>query len=106
VEEIAQGVPIGNTFDSPIGRSVGLGQLVSIIVSNVLVLAGIVMVFFFIAGGIGIISGGSGDNPERAAKGKQSVTFALVGFLVIFAAYWIIQIVEELTGVSILNPGF
>ena len=105
MEEIAQ-VPIGPTFNSPIGQSVGIGQLVSIIISNIMVLAGIVMVFLFVAGGIGIISGGSSDNPERASKGKQAVTFALVGFLIIFAAYWIIQVVEEITGVNILNPGF
>ena len=99
-------VDIGTTFNSPIGQTVGAGQLVSIIISNILVLAGIVMVFFMVAGGIGIIAGSNQDNPERAAKGKQALTFALIGFAVIFASYWIIQIIEQFTGLSILNPGF
>jgi len=35
----------------------GIGTLASIIVSNALVIAGIIVLFFFIAGGIGMISG-------------------------------------------------
>ncbi len=99
-------VPIGSTFNSPIGQTVGLGNLVSIILSNALLLAGVLMVFFLVVGGIGVISGAGEDNPEKAGKGRQAVTFALMGFLVIFAAYWIIQVIEQVTGVEIFNPGF
>jgi uncharacterized RDD family membrane protein YckC len=99
-------IDIGSTFNSPFGRTIGAGGLVSIIVSNLLVLAGIVMVFFMVAGGIGVIAGSSQDNPEQTAKGKHAVTFAIIGFVVIFASYWIIQIIEQFTGVNIFNPGF
>lgn len=97
---------IGSYFNSPIGKSIGAGELVGIIISNAIGIAGLIMVFLMVAGGIAIISGSGSDNPEQAAKGKQAVTYALIGFLIIFAAYWIIQIVEQLTGFGILNPGF
>ena len=84
----------------------GLGNLVSIILSNALLLAGLLMVVFLIVGGIGVISGAGNDNPEKAGQGRQAVTFGLIGFLVVFAAYWIIQIIEQVTGVNIFNPGF
>jgi len=98
-------VNIGDSFKSPFGQSKGIADLVSVILSNILVIAGIVLVFFFIFGGISIIAGSGQDNPEKTAKGKQTVTAALIGFIIIFAAYWIIQIIESLTGLNILNPG-
>ncbi len=97
-------VDIGTTFGSPFGQGKGLGDLVSVVLSNVLVIAGIVLLFFFIFGGISMIAGAGQDNPEKAAKGKQAATAALIGFIIIFAAYWIIQIVEKITGLDILNP--
>jgi len=105
VEKLAQ-VNIGVRFNSPIGQTVGLGQLVSIIISNTIVFAGIIMVFLLVIGGIGVISGAGQDSPDKAAQGKQTVTYALIGFIIVFAAYWIVQIMETITGVNIFNPGF
>jgi len=98
-------VDIGTSFNSPFGQEKGIGDLVSAIISNALVIAGIILVFFFIFGGISMIAGAGQDNPERAAKGKQAATSALLGFIIIFAAYWIIRIIESITGLAILNPG-
>jgi hypothetical protein len=52
-----------------------------------------------------MIMGAGQDNPEAAAKGKQAATSAVIGFIIIFAAYWIIQIIETVTGLNILNFG-
>ncbi len=98
------GVPIGDSFGSPIGRTVQLADLVSIILWNAVVIAGIIMLILMIGGGIGIIVGAGRGSPEAAAKGRQAVTAAVIGFIIIFATYWIIQIVEILTGLEILNP--
>jgi hypothetical protein len=107
VNKISQGVSIGEKFGSPFGQTTGLSNLVSIIVSNALVLAGIILLFFFIFGGISMIAGAGRDNPEQAAKGKQAVTSALVGFIIVFAAYWIVRIIEIITGVNFITaPGF
>lgn len=98
-------IDIGSNFGSPFGQSKGIGDLVSVIISNALVIAGIILVFFFVIGGISMIAGSGQDNPEKAAKGKQAATSALIGFIIIFAAYWIIKIIESITGLAILNPG-
>jgi hypothetical protein len=104
VEKLA--VNIGNAFGSPIGKDdFGFAKLVSIILSNAIMIAGIIMLFLIIGGGIGIISGAGQGNPEKAARGRQAVTTAVIGFIIIFATYWIVQIVEIITGVDILNPG-
>lgn len=80
----------------------GVGTLVSIILRAGLSIAGIVLLILLIAGGIGMISGAGSDNPEKAAKSKQLVTSAVLGFVVVFAAYWIVQLIELITGLPLL----
>lgn len=82
-----------------------IGSLVSVILPNLYILAGLILFALLIFGGLSLIMGAGNDNPQQAAKGKQAVTAAFVGFLIIFASYWIIQIIEKITGLNILNPG-
>lgn len=97
------GVEIGEEFGSPFDN---FGQLVSVILSNAYILAGVVLLFLLIFGGFSIIMGAGGGNPEQAARGKQAVTWAIIGAVVVFTSYWIIQLIEVITGVGILNPQF
>jgi len=105
---LAQGVDIGKAFKiggEGIADKEGYGSIgafVSGILPNVFILAAIILFFLIIFGGFSIIK--SAGDPEKAKEGKQALTAALIGFLVIFASYWIIQIIEVLTGVSLLNP--
>mgnify|MGYP001615724931 CR=1 FL=1 len=99
-------INIGDKFGSPLRDVADIGGLVSTIISVALTLAGIIVLTLFVLGGIGIIAAAGSDNPEGAAKGKQAVTSALIGFIIVFAAYWIIQIIENLTGITILNVPF
>lgn len=78
-----------------------LGSFVSTLLPNLYLLAGIIFLFLMIFGGLSLIANaGSGDS-QKTASGKNAVTAALLGFLIIFASYWIIQLVEVLTGVTI-----
>jgi len=63
------------------------------------------MLFLLIFGGISVILSAGSGSAEGAAKGKQAITAAVIGFVIIFAAYWIILIVERITGLKILNSG-
>ncbi|MFA6518224.1 MAG: hypothetical protein WCV93_01050 [Candidatus Shapirobacteria bacterium] len=81
-----------------------LAVLVSIILKNALTVAGIVFLALLIFGGLTfIINAGSGDS-KKTAQSSGAITNALIGFLVVFLAYFIIQIVEVITGLKILNP--
>jgi len=93
----------GNGSSNPLTQLEDVGSLVSIIVNAAFVLAGIILLFFLIFGGISIIAGAGKDNPEQAAKGKQAITSAVLGFVVVFASYWIVQLIELVTGITILN---
>lgn len=100
---------IGETFllggSTPIGDIFpDLGTLISILLFNAYILAGIILFILLLFGGFGIIMGAGGGNPEQINKGKQALTAALLGFGLVFASYWVIQIIQWLTGINILNP--
>jgi len=97
---------IGTKFGSPFGKTLFVGNLVSVIVTNSFVIAGVLILFFLILGGFYIITGAGGQNPENVAKGRQAATSAAIGFIIVFVAYWIIRIIELITGVDFITaPG-
>lgn len=83
---------VGELFDDPT-------DLINLLVPNLFILAGTVFFFLLVAGGFAIVSSGAADAID---KGKQQITIAILGFAIMFCAYWIIQIVELITGVPIL----
>ena len=88
------------------GFKQGIGGIISTLLQNIYVLAGIILFILLIVGGLGFIIGAGEENPEKAKKGKQAITAALIGFAVIFCSYWIIRIIEILTGIRIFEPNF
>jgi hypothetical protein len=101
-------IPIGDYFNSPFGKTGGstLGDFVSILVTASFSIASIVLLFYLVIGGLFIISGAGQDNPERVAKGRQSATTAAIGFVIVFVAYWIIRVIEVITGFDFITaPG-
>ena len=79
----------------------GFGALVNNILPNVYVAGGVIIFFMIIMGGFTIISGAG--NPDKIKEGGKTITSAIIGLLVLFASYWIIQIIQVITGVSILK---
>lgn len=81
-------------------------SLFNVLLRNAFTLAGVIFLILLIFAGIGVIvSAGQGD-PEGAKKAKSAATAAAIGLFLIFGAYWIIQIVQFITGIKILNPNF
>jgi hypothetical protein len=72
-----------------------------VIFPNIYVISGIILFALLIGGGITIIA--SGGDPKGTEKGTQVIKTALIGFLIIISAFWIIQIVEIVTGIKILQ---
>ena len=62
------------------------------------------MFAIFFSGGFMIISGGTTGDAKKSQQGKEAATWATIGFLVIFASYWILQIIKAITGVDIIHP--
>ncbi len=99
-------VDIGNFFGSPLGDTKGVSNVVSVILNSGIAIGGIIVLFLFLFGGLKIItSAGSGDS-KSTAEGKQAVTYALIGFIIIFGTYWMIRVIELIIGVNfVTEPG-
>lgn len=82
-----------------------LGGFISVILPNVYIIAGIILFALLLFGGLGVIMGAGQDDPEKVQKGKKAITAAVIGFLVIFCSYWIIQIIDAVTGLEIIKGG-
>lgn len=62
--------------------------------------AGIFLLFIIIFAGYQII--GAGGNPQKLQGAAKYLTFGIIGFLLVFAAFFIIRIIEAMTGLAIL----
>ena len=87
-------------FGGPTGEG-GIGQLVSVLLSNIYVLAGIAFLFMLVISGLMYVFGAGSEDPKKIQSAQQTMFWTLVGLAVIIASYWIIQVIEALTGVTI-----
>ncbi|MEK7141715.1 MAG: hypothetical protein AAB800_04220 [Patescibacteria group bacterium] len=80
------------------------GDLVTIIVRNAFVLAGIISFLLLVFGGFSVImAAGSGDTKELE-KGQKTITYAILGLILVVTSYWIVQIIEKVSGVNLITP--
>ena len=86
---LKDGTPVKEVFNST-------DDMVNLIVKVVFVGAGIVLFLMIVMAGFSMIGGDSKDKD----KAKTTMTSAAIGFIVMFAAYWIMQIIQLLTGTS------
>jgi len=75
--------------------------LLNNILPNVYLVAGLIIFVMIVFGGFTILS--NSGNQEKIAEGGKTITSAIIGLLVLFASYWIIQIIQVVTGIQILN---
>lgn len=75
-------------------------DIVSAILPFVFVIAGLILFVMFFAGGFTIFT--SAGNPEKIKQGQQTIVNSLIGFAVIFAAYWIIELLQFTLGFNVL----
>jgi len=74
---------------------------INLIVSNLFIVAGLIIFFMIVGAGLSYLK----DSDKGKDDAKNLATGAVMGFLVMFAAYWIVQIVKLLTGADIPIDG-
>lgn len=70
-----------------------LGELFIVIINLLLLLVSIVAVIAIIYGGYQYIT--SAGNPETAQSGKNTITWAIIGLVISFASYIIINTITS-----------
>lgn len=67
-----------------------IGQIISKLLPYIFGLAGIAMILYLIYGGFHYMA--SRGDPKGMQEAKGKITNAIIGFIIIFAAYWIVQL--------------
>ena len=82
-------------------NEITVGGVVSFLVAMVMIIAGVIFFFMLVIGGIKwIMSGGDKGKTEEA---RNQITAALIGLIIVFAAWAIILLIQQIFGVSLLN---
>jgi hypothetical protein len=95
-------VDIQSTYlgDHAVSKIGSFNEFISAVLPNVYTITGVLLLIYAVVGGFMVIASAG---TEDAGKGKQMITNAIMGFIIIFASYWIIQIIEIITGITILS---
>jgi len=96
-------IDIGQELGSNISKNYSsFSVLVSIILKNGLTIAGVILLALILFGGISYIMAAGSADQKKLAQAQDTITSAIIGFLVIFTSYFIIQIIQVVTGLKIL----
>jgi len=68
------------------------------IINGVSVLAGVATIFFIVWAGIRFIT--SGGDAVKLAKARSTITYAIVGFVIIVLSFVIIKVFSAVSGVE------
>jgi hypothetical protein len=88
-----EGSPYAQQFAKPAG-------IVSRVLDFAFPLAGIILFVMIVIGGFQMVMG-AGEQ-KAMESGRQRVTYAIIGFILLFSVYWIAQILETLLNIKIL----
>lgn len=76
-----------------------IGAIISSIVPVIFAIAGIILFVMFIMAGFTLLT--AGGSADKIKQGSAMMTSALIGFVIIFLAYWIMQIIQIIFGVKL-----
>lgn len=98
------GAPEGKSFEIPdliapkFGANATIGAVLSELLKYVYPVAGLILFAMLIAGGFGLLT--AAGNPEGLKKAQGQITSALIGFVIIFVSYWLIQLLQAVFGLG------
>lgn len=99
-------LPGGGTVKGPLtipgaGGDLTIGAILSRALPLVIGFAGLGLLLMLISAGYTFMT--SAGDAKKMEEGKQRLTFAIVGFVIVFGAYWLVQIIGIMFGTSITS---
>lgn len=85
-------------------KGASLGSVINAALPYVFFFAGALLLLYFIIGGYKLMF--SAGDPKKVAEGQTAVTHAIIGFVIVFAAFWITQIIAEFLGLDTILSTF
>ena len=75
-----------------------VGQIISALLPYIFGLAGFLILLYIVLGGYQVLV--SQGDPKQMAAGREKITYAIVGFIVIFTAYWLVQLIARILNIQ------
>jgi len=102
------GLPGGGSATGPLnvpgaGSNPTIGGIINAAIPIVIGLAGLGLLIMIISAGYTFMT--SAGDAKKMEQGKQMLTNAILGFIIVFAAYWLVQILGIMFGKGI-TTGF
>lgn len=69
------------------------------IIQTLLELGGIALLVIIIIGGFKYIT--AGGNPQQAESAKKTLTYAIIGFVLLASSFLILKFIQQFTGVDV-----
>lgn len=83
------------------GANPTIGGILSNALPIVIGIAGLALLLMLISAGYTFLT--SAGDAKKMEQGKQQLTSALIGFIIVFGAYWLVQILGIMFGTSITS---
>lgn len=90
--------PGTTTIDGPADSLTNIASLISRLIPYFILFAGIGTLFMIILAGYELLTGA--NDAKKLEQGKQRLTYGLVGFFIVFLAFWGVQIIGVIFGIS------
>lgn len=76
----------------------GLGDVVTLLLRYLFPLAGLLLLLYLLYGGyLFMLSRG---DPKAIQQARSVITAGLIGFIIVFISYWIVQLVAQILGLQ------
>lgn len=80
----------------PARANLTIADIISILLPYLFILAGLMLFIYLILGGFQLMTSSGDPKKTEAAKGK--ITSAVIGFIIIFISFWLVQILQTIFG--------
>lgn len=91
-------------LDDALGGRIDIGGVLSRALPLVFIFAGVGLLLMLLAGGFTFLT--SAGDAKKLEGGKQRLTSAIIGFIIIFAAFWIVQALGIIFNLDAINKIF
>lgn len=99
---LAQGdITIPQIPKPPQVRILDIEKLLGALIGLILIIAALVFFFMLVIGGVQWIVSGGDKAATEAARGR--ITAALIGLVIVFAAWAIVKLIEQFLGITIIS---
>jgi len=86
------------------GVDTTIGTIISDILPYVFTITGILLLIYLLLGGFQLMFAAGDPKKVQGAWGK--ITNAVIGFVIIFIAYWLTQLIGKVFNIEIINTIF